>query len=180
MVDLPDRRAPRFPPEMEPAASREILVAIDRQLERVGASEVIAISSLARGGDILFQEHTWTCNITSYIVLPFEPQDFVKKSVAGAPTGDWVERFWRIWERTPHDHREILTRAAKNPYEACNQRQLEIAQESADEITLIALFDGTADDVGGTRDLIHRVRAAAGRIDVIDAKKLLASVSKSS
>jgi hypothetical protein len=181
MVDLPNRRAPRFPPEMESAASREILAAIDRQLEHVGASEVIAISSLARGGDILFQEHAWTRNITSYIVLPFEPQEFVKKSVAGVPTGEWEDRFWRIWERTPHDHREVLTTAAnENPYEACNQRQLEIAQERADDITLIALFDGTEDDVGGTRDLLQRVGDTGGRIDLIDAKQLLARISKPS
>jgi hypothetical protein len=181
MVDLPNRRRQRFPPEMEPAASREILAAIDRQLERAGASEVIAISSLARGGDILFQEHAWTRNMTSYIVLPFRPPQFVKKSVAGVPTGEWVERFWRIWERTQSDHREVLTTAAnENPYEACNQRQLEIAQERADKITLVALFDGTADDVGGTRDLIQRVGDAGGHIDLIDAKQLLAHISKPS
>jgi hypothetical protein len=181
MVDLSNRPRPRFPPEMESEASREIRGAINHHLERVPISEVIAISSLARGGDILFQEHAWTRNIAPYIVLPFEREEFVKKSVTGAHTGDWVNRFWQIWNRTPSDHREVLTKAAnENPYEACNQRLLEVAQESADEITLIALFDGTADDVGGTHDLIQRVDKVGGGIDLIDARQLLARVSKPS
>ena len=146
---------------MEAAASREIAAAIDRQLEHVDVSEVIAISSLARGGDILFQEHAATRHLASYIVLPFEPRVFVKKSVIGVPTGDWEARFWHIWNRTPCKHREVVTSSAdENPYEACNRRQLEIAQQISEEITLIALFDGTADGAGGTRDLIQRVRKA--------------------
>jgi hypothetical protein len=160
---------------MEAEASREIAAAIDRKVEHLDVSDVVAISSLSRGGDILFQEHAATRHLASYIVLPFEPQAFVKKSVSGVPTGDWEARFWRIWNRTPSEHREILKRAVnKNPYEACNQRQLEIAQQRSDEITLVALFDGSADGAGGTCDLIQRVRRAGGDIYIIDAKQLLA------
>jgi hypothetical protein len=90
-------------------------------------------------------------------------------------TGDWEARFWRIWNRTPAEQREVMSVPADdNPYAACNQRQLEIAQQRADEIALIALSDGTADGAGGTQDLIERVRAAGGQADVIDAKRLLA------
>ena len=53
MVDLPARPHPRFPPRMEADASREIAAAMDRGRERVAAADVIAVSSLARGGDIL-------------------------------------------------------------------------------------------------------------------------------
>lgn len=176
MVDLPSRTRVRFPPAMEAAASREIAAAIDRQLEQVDASEVIAISSLARGGDILFQEHAATRHIESNIVLPFEPRVFVKESVIGVPTGDWEARFWHIWNRTPWKQREVLTTASnENAYEWCNQRQLEIAQQMSEEITLIALFDGTADGAGGTRDLIQRVRKADGHISLIDTNGLRAS-----
>ena len=155
MVDLPSRTRVRFPPAMEAAASRELAAALDRQLEHVDVSEVVAISSLARGGDILFQEHAEERHLASYIVLPFEPQVFVKKSILGVPTGDWEARFWRVWNRTPSKHREVVTSSAdENPYEACNRRQIEIAQQVSEEITLIALFDGTADGAGGTRDMI--------------------------
>jgi hypothetical protein len=175
MVDLPNRPRARFPPEMETAASREIAAAIDRQLEHVGVSEVVAISSLARGGDILFQEHAVARHLASYIVLPFEPQVFLKKSVLGVPTGDWEARFWHIWNRTSCEQREVFTSLRnENPYEACNQRQLQIAQQKSDEIILVALFGGTADDVGGTRDLIRRVREAGGRVDLIDTNRLRA------
>jgi hypothetical protein len=175
MVDLPNRIPARFPPEMEAAAAHEIAAAIDRQLEHLDSNEVVAISSLARGGDILFQEHAATRHLASYIVLPFEPQVFLKESVLGVPTGDWEARFWGIWNRTPYEQREVLTIPPnQNPYEACNQRQLQIAQQRSDEIILVALFSGTADDVGGAQDLIRRVREAGGKVDLINTNRLLA------
>jgi hypothetical protein len=117
--------------------------------------------------------------MASYIVLPFEPEVFLQKSVAGVPSGDWELRFWRIWSRTPVERREVMpVSAGDNPYAACNHRQLEIARRSADEIAVIALFDGTADGAGGTQDLIERARTGGGRVDVIDAKGLLARTAK--
>jgi hypothetical protein len=179
MVDLPARPHPRFPPQMEADAAREIAAAMDRRLERVDPAAVVAVSSLARGGDILFQEQAGARRLACYIVLPFEPQVFLQKSVAGVPTGDWEARFWRIWNRTPAEQREVLPGSAGgNPYAACNQRQLEIARQSADELAVIALFDGTADGAGGTEDLIRRARAAGGLVDVIDASRLLARTAK--
>ena len=181
MVDLPNRTRIRFPPEMEDAASREIAAAIDRQLEHVNVSELIAISSLARGGDILFQEHVATRRLSSYIVLPFEPGVFLEKSVLGVPSGDWKERFWKVWNRTPLDHREALASSPnEDPYEACNRRKLQIAQQRSDKIALLALFGGSADDVGGTRDLIQRVREVGGQVDVIDTNKLRGRKSRPS
>jgi hypothetical protein len=175
MVDLPSRPRPRFPPRMEAAAAHEIAAAMDRKLEHVGVGDVVAISSLARGGDILFQEHAAGRRLACYVVLPFEPSVFLEKSVAGVATGDWEGRFWRIWNRTPAEQREVMSVPADdNPYAACNQHQLEIARQRADEIALIALSDGTADGAGGTQDLIERARAAGGQVDVIDAKRLLA------
>src|SRR5262249_11905310 len=72
MVDLPSRPRPRFPPRMETAAAHEIAAAMDRKLEHVDVGHVVAISSLARGGDILFQEHAAGRRLACYIVLPFE------------------------------------------------------------------------------------------------------------
>jgi hypothetical protein len=179
MVDLPSRPRPRFPPQMEAVASHEIAAAMDRALERIGAGDAVAVSSLARGGDILFQEHASTRRLARYIVLPFEPDVFLQKSVAGVVSGDWEERFWRIWNRTPPEQREVMPASAGgNPYEACNRRQLEVARRNADELAVVALFDGTADGAGGTQDLIARARAAGGHIDVIDAKQLLARSAK--
>jgi hypothetical protein len=93
----------------------------------------------------------------------------------GVTTGDWEARFWEVWNRTAHEQREVFTGSSNlSPYEACNERQLENAQRTADEITLIALFDGTASGSGGTCDLIQRVRAAGGQTQIIDTKNLLA------
>jgi hypothetical protein len=173
MVDLPSRPRPRFPPAMVPAAAHAIAAAMDRQLEPFDPATVVAISSLARGGDILFQEHARSRNLAPYVVLPFEPEGFVKESVRGVETGDWEERFWRMWNGTPPERWEILTIAKDdNPYEACNKRLLELARQLAEKFTLVALSDGSADGAGGTQDLIHRTREAGGHVDVIDVKKL--------
>lgn len=73
----------------------------------------------------------------------------------------------------PPERREILTVAEDdNPYEACNRRQLEFARQLADDVTLIALSDGTADGAGGTQDLVQRTREAGGAVELIDVKKL--------
>ena len=179
MVDLPSRPRPRFPPRMEAAAAQEIAAAMDRQLEHVDVGDVVAISSLARGGDILFQEHAAGRRLACYIVLPFEPSEFLEKSVAGVATGDWEARFWRIWNRTPAEQREVMSVPGDdNPYAACNQHQLAIAQQRADAIALIALSDGSADGAGGTQDLIERARAAGALVDVIDATRLLARTAR--
>jgi hypothetical protein len=178
MVDLPDRTSPRFPPEMEAAASREIAAATDRILTRTNPAGVVAISSLARGGDILFQEHARARGVPAHVVLPFEPHLFVEKSVRGVRSGDWELRFWQIWDRTSPQHRHVLAPSADdNPYEACNRRQLELAAEMSADVVLIALSDGTLDGAGGTQDMVSRARAAGGRTEVIDAGELLARLA---
>jgi len=175
MVDLPDREQPRFPPALVPAASDAIAAAMDRRLQGFDPTRVVAISSLARGGDILFQEHARSRNLARHVVLPFPPDVFVKESVRGAKGGDWEERFWRIWNELPPEQREILAVAQDdNPYEACNTRQLEHARQLSDEVTLIALSDGTADGAGGTQDLVERTRQNGGAVEVIDVKMLRA------
>jgi hypothetical protein len=173
MVDLPKRPQPRFPPSMVPAASDAIAAAMDRRLDGIDPAEVVVISSLARGGDILFQEHARSRNLARHVVLPFPPDVFVEESVRRAEGDDWEERFWQIWNELPPERREILTVAqGDNPYEACNKRQLAFARQVSDDVTLIALSDGSADGAGGTQDLVQRTREAGGEVEVIDVKKL--------
>jgi hypothetical protein len=176
MLDLPSRRRPRFPPATEAGASHAIAAAIDRQLKHFDVGQIVAISSLARGGDILFQEHALARHLAAHIVLPFKPEVFLKQSVLGVNTGNWEARFWRIWNHTRPEHREILpVLAGKDPFERCNERQLEFARQKAAKINVIALFGGTADGTGGTRDLIRCALDAGGHIDVIDLKNLRCS-----
>jgi hypothetical protein len=175
LLDLPSRPRPRFPPAMVPAAADAIAAAMNLQLEPFDPATVIAISSLARGGDILFQEHARSRNLSPHVVLPFKPEVFVEESVCGVETGNWEERFWWMWNETPPEHREILTVAKDdNPYEACNKRLLELTRLLSKKVTLIALSDGSADGAGGTQDLIHRTREVGGYAEVIDIKKLRA------
>jgi hypothetical protein len=173
MVDLPDRPHPRFPPELEPAAAAAIAAAIDRRLGRLAPADVVAISSLARGGDILFQEHARARMLLPRVILPFAPEIFLDRSVRGVATGSWEERFWWLWRETAPDHREVLSVArGDNPYEACNRRQIDLACRLSQNVVLIALSDGSTDGAGGTHDFIRRGRAAGGHVELIDLNSL--------
>lgn len=116
----------------------------------------------ARGGDILFHEQCRALGIDTVMVLPFVPDVFVSTSVAGTPEGRWVQRFWRLWDSSPDDRREVLDVAAtEDAYGACNTRLLERARAYGN-VHLIALWDGkTGDGPGGTADLVARVRPAS-------------------
>jgi hypothetical protein len=110
MVDLPGMPRPRFPPRLEFPAAHAIEAAIDRQLERAQPGDVVAISSLARGGDILFQEGAEVRRLTSCVVLPFEPQVFVRKGGGGSI-------YWRLGAPILAHLEPCTERAARNRYE---------------------------------------------------------------
>src|SRR5437867_380615 len=73
MVDLPDRKAPRFPPALEESARKRIGVELDGAK---GMSVCQGFASCARGGDILFHEECRARGIETVIVLPFPPEEF--------------------------------------------------------------------------------------------------------
>lgn len=87
LVDFPDRREPRFPPEAEPA----IREALARELRRLDAW--CGFASGAAGSQILFLEQMHALGAEINLVLPFDPQSFIPDSVAIRPEGGWAERF---------------------------------------------------------------------------------------
>lgn len=178
MVDMPGRPEPRFPPCMEGLAADAIKAALHKAIDRT-AEPLVAVSSSARGGDILFLEACRQVGIENRIVIPFGPREFVRTSVEGPETGRWTERFWQQWSATPADHREVLSDASDpdGPYAACNRRIIAIAKLLGGAIHLIALWNGaTGDGPGGTGYLVERVREAGGSVDRIDSKALLKRV----
>lgn len=180
MVDLPDRTAPRFPPEMEKLAAEAIEASLRKVIDQ-SKEPLFAVSSSARGGDILFLEACRRSRIECYIVLPFEPQKFVETSVEGPATGRWADRFWEQWNATPEDHREILSDVIDpdGPYAACNRRIVEIAKLRGNAIHLVTLWNGaTGDGPGGTAYLVERVHEAGGSVDWIDSRLLLERISR--
>jgi hypothetical protein len=179
MVDLPGRPEPRFPPQMEGAAAAAIGDALDNLLgDRSGS--VLALSSAARGGDILFLEACRKRGIPVHIVLPFPSEEFLETSVRGARGGDWEARFRELWDATPATHRTVLTVAGgDNPYAACNRHLVARAGEHGGTLAMIALWDGrSGDGAGGTDGLIDLVRQAGGSVRRIDSTELLKTIRR--
>jgi hypothetical protein len=161
MIDLPDRPEPRFPPSLEQAAHARIAAAIERRvsgLNQAARAAVLGFASGARGGDILFHEGCRSHQIDTVIVLPFDPDNFVKHSVDGIPDADWPERFWDLWNDTPPARRCVMGLPLNDQaFAICNEKLLERARRHG-RVHLIALWDGRgADGPGGTADLVSRL-----------------------
>ncbi|MCK6617857.1 MAG: TRAFs-binding domain-containing protein [Cyclobacteriaceae bacterium] len=86
MIDHPERKSPRFPPELEP----KIKEAIRNSIRTLNAK--IGYCSLACGGDILFAEVMAEEDGELTIFLPFNQDDFLDVSVRFAGE-HWVQRF---------------------------------------------------------------------------------------
>jgi len=160
-IDTLDRPTPRFSAARAATAAQ----AIAKALPRVAG---IGISSAANGGDILFLEACAVRQIPCHIILPFSPDEFLRRSVTTNAPGHWEARFHRLWSVTPTDHRHILTvREGANPYVTCNDALLTRAAELGTP-QVIALWDGnTGDGPRGTADLVAHSRACGWPVTMI-------------
>lgn len=176
MTDLPDRKAPRFPPSLEGAARDAIGAELDKLKTRAIAG---GFASGARGGDILFHEECRRRGIPTTIVLPFHPDRFVKSSVEGAEGGDWVRRFRVLWEQTPAPARLVLDLPATDEaFAACNERLLDLARRQG-SVHLVALWDGKGGDgPGGTADMVRQAGESGDRPHVIAPEDLQATPAR--
>lgn len=93
LIDFPDRRLPRFPPEAEAAVAR----AIRAQLEELDAWSGFA--SGAAGSQILFLEQMLDRGAEVHVVLPYDEAAFTLDSVAIREDGAWPERLKAILGR---------------------------------------------------------------------------------
>lgn len=177
MIDAPGRLSPRFPPEMERPAANAIRAEI-RSAIRAGGGSLVGFASGACGGDILFHEICQAEGIPTHLVLPFEPQAFLKRSVLGAPTGDWDKRFRRLWERLDQRHREVLDVEGPDPFGACNDAMLRMAQAQSESVELLALWDGAdASKPGGTAAFAEKVQKSGGKVCHIDTRTLFVAAT---
>jgi hypothetical protein len=167
MIDLPDRPVPRFPPALERAARDAIRERLVATLVRM-PGDSMGFASAARGGDILFHEQARELGLRTVIVLPFAAQTFEQTSVAGVPGSDWVERFWRLWEKTSEPDRiDLRLPRSSEAYVLCNAKIIELAAARG-PFHLIALWDGKGGKTGGTADLVNKARANEDQPHVID------------
>ena len=165
MVDLPGRDEPRFPQALVSAAADSIG---DKLEPFTSAAHVRGFASCARGGDVLFHEECRSRRIETTVVLPFAPKKFIETSVEGVPGTDWVSRFWRIWNETPEERREVLgLPVAGSAYGECNSRLLDLARAHGN-VHLIVIWDGKGGDgPGGTADLVTKAKKGGDDPDMI-------------
>ena len=173
MIDAPDRRKPRFPPQLESAVAD----AIGEKLRELHASSHdVGISSAACGGDILFAEAVLSRGGALRIYLPFEEATFLDKSVRFADS-DWPQRY-----RDVVSHAEVFIAprtlgplpADVDPYERTNLWMLDEARRIGGEnVAFVSVWDGEAGDgPGGTKHMMGAVRATGGEVHWIDLRRI--------
>jgi hypothetical protein len=194
MIDAPEREKPRFPADKEQVAREKIMEAVVREMNS-GAGVASGYAGGASGGDILFHEVCAELGIPTRLYLAIPPQRYVTTSVQKAGP-QWVERFWKIYNRhhaqkqervlsDTTDEREYLPAwlREKTDYSIWQRNNLWMLFNALDEgcdpksddpnLTLIALWDGaTGDGPGGTGDLVKKVEDLGARCEIIKTKEL--------
>jgi hypothetical protein len=167
LIDAPGRADPRFPPELEVAASEAIASEIAKIVPSIG------IASAARGGDILFHEACRARGIQTMIVLPFPIAEFKKQSVSGLADDRWEKRFHSLLSSAGSQIVKVETLNSSNVFRACNEAMLNLARASDPTPTLLALWDRqVGDGPGGTAEMVMAVEHLGGRVIVIELSSL--------
>jgi hypothetical protein len=173
MIDAPDRKIPRFPPDKEPAAAG----AITDALSKIGVTGGdLAICGSACGGDLLFAEACLAREMRLEIYIPFDESTFLDNSVDFAG-GNWHERYIAVKAKaTLHVASEELgpLGEGENAYERNNQWMLDSAARfGGDRMAFICLWNGQGGDgPGGAQHLMEEARRKTSRIYWLDTRKL--------
>jgi tetratricopeptide (TPR) repeat protein len=194
MIDAPEREQPRFPADKEQVAREKIKEVVVKEMNE-GAGVASGYAGAASGGDILFLEVCAELGIPTNLYLAVPPQTYVTTSVQPAK-GNWVDRFWRLYNAHKEQKRlRVLSEATnereflpvwlreKKDYSIWQRNNLWMLFNALDEgcdpksddpnVTLIALWDGKGGDgPGGTGDLVKKVEGLGARCEIIKTKKL--------
>ena len=163
---------PRFPPEAEEMAKKEIVNA----LEEMGAN--CGYSSAACGTDILFLETMIERGAETHVFLPFAKEEFIETSVRRAG-GNWVARFERVLDQATSIH--YVTKDGYNGedtlYSFCNDVLLGFAAMRGrgmdEDPKLLVFWDGQPGSEGGTGELVKKWQKNFNDPVVIDANQVL-------
>ena len=175
MIDVPDRKEPRFPADKEKIAAGAIAAKLD---ELKAGAEDLALCGGACGGDLLFAEACLERGVRLDVRIPFDEPTFLQKSVAFAGDG-WAERYFKMKSDAKTrvyvmaDELGSLPTGA-NPYSRNNLWQLYTALAwGPDKVRFVCLWNRKGGDgVGGTQDMVETVQKYSGRVYVLDTTKL--------
>lgn len=163
IIDPIGRESERFPFGLLHAAQRRIRQELDQLLEE---PPVVAISSLAAGGDMLFAEEVLKRKIPLIIFLPFEQERFLSASVKyikGIPGEDpaaWERDFLQVLSQASAIHELKCAAELSICYASCNEAMLTFAiaqanQKTDDVLALALMNDSTGVEAGGTADFVN-------------------------
>ncbi|HEY6046922.1 MAG TPA: TRAFs-binding domain-containing protein [Pyrinomonadaceae bacterium] len=172
LIDRPDRKATRFPPELEPA----VRAAIRARLKKMDAG--FGYASAACGSDIIFLETLLDLGGEAHIVLPYDKKQFIDDSV-NIGSGNWSERFERVLQHANSvivASNERLEEGAMS-FEYANLLLQGLAYIRARQLETklmpLAVWDGqSGDGPGGTAAAIDNWRNAGLDYDVIDLAQI--------
>jgi hypothetical protein len=175
MIDAPDRKEPRFPPDKEPIAAK----AIADKLDTLGAgAQDLALCAGACGGDLLFAEACLARGLKLELRIPFDEPTFIRNSVAFAP-GNWTDRFYQV-KGNPNTKLLVMpdelgpSPKEGNPYARDNLWQLHSALSwGPDKVRFICLWNRKGGDgPGGTQHMYETVQKYSGRVYILDTNSL--------
>ncbi|MDZ5457039.1 hypothetical protein [Azohydromonas lata] len=176
MPDVPGRTPPRFPMDKVPAARQRIAGVLDAQ--GAGAQD-LALSQAAAGGDLLFLQACVARGLRCEVLLPFEEDEFIRRSVEPVSEG---ERWRALYEALrPHwAPPRLMPRElgplpdGVNAFERCNLWLLHTAlAQGAGRVHLVVLWNGDGSGHrGGTDHMVREARAHAACVHWIDARTL--------
>lgn len=177
-MDEPGRGSPRFPPELEQAATARIRAALDHlQADH----QDIAYCQAASGGDLIFLEAAQARGVNCQVLLPFDEPTFLQQSVLSSLDGQqWLERFYALKEKLSLPIRAMPeslgpTPQEVNAYERCNRWLLYSALACGiSKLRFITLWNGAGGDgPGGTAHLMRQVQRRTARLEWIDTRTLM-------
>ena len=173
-IDEPGRTAPRFPPRAE----RRVRAAIRKKLDELGAG--FGFSGAASGSEILFQEVMLERGGDTYVVLPYDREDYLTTSVRGAQRGDWVRRFEAVMAAACECTTTTPQRSVNQMllFEYTHAMLLGIAALHARTIDApvipLVLWDGDAGG-GGTAVAVDSWRRAGHAVEILDINAIAAA-----
>ena len=175
MIDRPDRKEARFPPDKEKIAAAAIAGKLD---EMKAGPDDLAFCGGACGGDLLFAEACLERGVHLDVRIPFDEPTFLQKSVAFAGD-DWVERYYKMKSNDKtrlYVMSDEIGPAQKNvsDYGRNNLWQLYTALSwGPNKIRFLCLWNRKGGDgPGGTEHMYETVKKYSGRVYVLDTNLL--------
>jgi class 3 adenylate cyclase/tetratricopeptide (TPR) repeat protein len=163
MIDLENRRPPRFPPESELRVYSEIRNYLAEHRTKVG------FSSAACGADLIFLEAMLEGGGEINVVLPSAPETFMSRSVNVVP--GWSERFERVMQRAT----KVVRASEESTGDVflmyanimlCGLARSRVRQIDG-ELSALAVWDGNPGEPGGTASAVKLWRDCGEAVHVI-------------